>query len=95
MADNLAILASVDFRWVDERFLEITNQPADRAPSYTVVNGRIGLAAVDGRWDVAIFARNIFNEEYLTYVNNLPGPGFKLDIFGERRTIGLSAGYYF
>ena len=28
----------VDFRWVDERFLEVTNQPADTADSYTVVN---------------------------------------------------------
>lgn len=95
ISGDVAVLASVDFRWVDERFLEITNEPADLAPSYIVVNGRIGLAEINGKWDVAIFARNIFNEEYLTYVNNLPGPGFKLDIFGERRTIGVALGYSF
>lgn len=91
----LAILASADFRWTDERFLEITNQASELAGSYTVVNGRIGLASVDGRWDISVFAKNLFNEKYLTYVNNLPGPGFKIDIFGERRTIGISAGYQF
>jgi|GEM_PF-1839122 len=95
VTDTLGILASADARWVDSRFLELTNQPVDFAPSYIVVNGRIGVASLDGSWDVALYAKNLFNEEYLTYMNNLPGPGFKLDIFGEKRSIGIEFGYYF
>ncbi len=88
---NLALLASADARWTDDRFLEITNQPADAAPSYVVANARLGIGEIDGRWNVIAYVRNITNEAYLTYINNLPGVGFKLDIFGERRTWGLAA----
>ena len=87
--------SQVDFRWVDERFLEVTNQPVDTADAYTVVNLSIGIAARDGTWDAALWVKNLTDEQYLTYINNLPEVGFKLDIFGEQRSIGLSAGYYF
>lgn len=95
ISENVAFFISADARWVDDRFLEITNAPADAAGSYTVVNGRIGLTEIDGKWDLTLFAKNLFNERYLTYTNNLPGPGFKLDIFGEQRSFGLSVGYKF
>ncbi|MEO0412109.1 MAG: TonB-dependent receptor [Pseudomonadota bacterium] len=94
-AKGLAVLASADARWTDDRFLEITNQPADGAPSYFVANARVGLGDIDGRWNVIAYVRNLTNEAYLTYINNIPGVGFKLDIFGERRTWGLAATYNF
>nr|WP_314441789.1 TonB-dependent receptor [uncultured Sphingomonas sp.] len=34
-------------------------------PSYTVVNGRIGIQGPDRRWAVELWAQNIFNEDYL------------------------------
>ncbi|MEM7569238.1 MAG: TonB-dependent receptor [Pseudomonadota bacterium] len=94
-AQGLAILASADARWTDDRFLEITNQPVDAAPSYFVANARVGLGDIDGQWNVIAYVRNLTNEAYLTYINNLPGVGFKLDIFGERRTWGVAATYNF
>jgi outer membrane receptor protein involved in Fe transport len=95
IGNNLAALASVDARWTDDRFLEITNEPADAAPSYFVANARLGIGDQDGRWNVMAYVRNLTNEEYLTYINNVVGVGFKLDIFGERRTWGLAATYNF
>ncbi len=94
-SSNMAFAASLDFRWSDDRFLEITNQPSELADAYTVVNGQIGLIQLEGKWDISLFVKNLFDEEYLTYVNNLPGPGFKIDVFGETRTVGVSAGYNF
>ncbi len=87
--------AYLDFRWVDERFLEVTNQPADTADAYTVVNASIGLRSGDERWLFELWARNLADEEYVNYINNLPGPGFKLDIFGEQRSIGANVAYRF
>lgn len=83
------------FRWVDDRFLEVTNQPADAADAYTVIDANFGLVSVDGTWEFSLWARNLTNEEYVTYINNLPGPGFKLDIWGEQRAIGATLGYRF
>jgi len=85
----------LDFRWVDERFLEVTNQPADTADSYAVVNATLGIQSADGVWDASMWVKNLTDEKYLTYINNLPGPGFALDVFGEQRTIGATVGYKF
>ena len=85
----------IDFRWVDERFLEVTNQPADTADSYAVFNASLGVQSSDGVWNASLWVKNLTDEEYLVYVNNLPGAGFALDVFGEQRTVGVSVGYKF
>ena len=82
-----------DYRWVDDRFLEATNQLFEKADSYWVVNMRAALASQDGKWEVAVWGKNLFDEEYLTYVNNIGF--FKLDIFGEQRTFGANVRYNF
>lgn len=87
--------AYLDMRWVDDRFLEVTNQPADLGEAYTLVNGSIGFQTEDGQWDISIWAKNLTDETYLSYINNLPGPGFKLDLFGEQRSVGATVGYSF
>lgn len=87
--------AYADLRWVDERYLEVTNQPADLGEAYTVLNGGIGFQSEDNTWSLTIWGRNLTDETYITYMNNLPGPGFKLDIFGEQRSIGATVDYNF
>ena len=82
-----------DVRWTDERFLEASNLPFDRADAYTVVNARAGLQSQDGTWEMSIWGRNILDERYLTYINNIAF--FKLDIFGEKPTFGLDIRYKF
>lgn len=82
-----------DYRWVDDRFLEATNQLFEKADAYWVVNMRAAVASQDGKWEVAVWGKNLFDEEYLTYVNNIGF--FKLDIFGEQRTFGANIRYSF
>ncbi len=77
----------IDYRWVDDRFLEATNQVFDRASDYWVVNARVAIASSDGRQELALIGTNLTDEAYLTYINNIAF--FKLDIYGERRTLGL------
>jgi iron complex outermembrane receptor protein len=87
------VILMTDYRWIDDRFLEATNQPFDAAEAYWVVNLRGALASQDGKWEVAVWVKNAFDEEYLTYINNIAF--FKLDIHGETRTIGASLRYQF
>ncbi len=82
-----------DYRWIDDRFLEATNQLFEKADAYWVVNMRAALASQDGKWELAVWGKNLFDEEYLTYVNNIGF--FKLDIFGEQRTFGANIRYNF
>ena len=95
ISDSLNWLAYLDFRWVDERFLEVTNQPADTADAYAVVNASFGILSADETWDVSVWVKNLTDEDYLVYINNLPGPGFSLNVFGEQRTAGVSFSYNF
>ncbi|MBY0422119.1 MAG: TonB-dependent receptor [Parvularculaceae bacterium] len=87
LSNGFSLSIGADARWVAARYYEITNRPVDRAPSYFAADARIALAAASG-WEVSLFASNLFDAEYITYINNLPGVGFKIDIFGERRTVG-------
>ncbi|MBI1732904.1 MAG: TonB-dependent receptor [Gammaproteobacteria bacterium] len=91
--DGWDLVLMTDVRWTDDRFLEASNLPFDKADSYTVVNARGGVQSQDGTWEISIWGRNIFDEEYLTYINNIPF--FKLDIFGEKATFGGNIRYNF
>ncbi|MBI2969974.1 MAG: TonB-dependent receptor, partial [Gammaproteobacteria bacterium] len=82
-----------DYRWIDDRFLEATDQAFDRADAYWLVNMRAAVTSQDGRWEVALYGTNLFDEEYLSYINNIAF--FKLDIFGEPRTFGATVAYRF
>ena len=41
-------------------------------PSYAVVNGAIGVTSANGQWTVAVFARNLFNQNYVAGIFDLP-----------------------
>jgi iron complex outermembrane receptor protein len=83
----------VDYRWVDDRYLEATNQVFDLADAYWLVNLRGSVFSDDGRWEASVYATNLFDEDYLSYINNIAF--FKLDIFGEPRTVGATIRYRF
>ena len=91
VADGLDLILGMDYRWIDDRYLEATNQVFDKADDYWVANLRVALAAE--KWEVAVYGTNLFDAEYLTYINNIGF--FKLDVFGERQTFGMSARYRF
>jgi iron complex outermembrane receptor protein len=82
-----------DARWTAARYLQINNEPFSRAWSYTVVNSSIALAADDDTWRISIWGKNVFNKDYLTYINNIAY--FKIDIHGEPATFGVSGSLRF
>jgi iron complex outermembrane receptor protein len=86
-------MLGVDYRWVDERYLEATNQPFDKVDDYWIANVRASISSPDGHWDVALYGTNIFEEEYITYINNISF--FQLEILGEPRTFGGIVSYNF
>ena len=56
-------------------------------PSYTVVNGRIGIHGPDRRWAVELWAQNLFNEDYLQVAIDATAQGS-----GTQR--GVEQGFY-
>lgn len=87
IGETLDIIAQTDARYTAARYLESTGQIFDRAPSFWVQNARVALASSKG-WEFAIWGRNIWDKEYLTYLNNVGF--FRVEIYGDPASYGAS-----
>jgi iron complex outermembrane recepter protein len=68
-------------------------------PAYAVVNGAVGVASADGRWQAAVFVRNLFDQNYVTSIFDLPfdsAGGFGQFVTRDaQRTVGVQANVRF
>jgi len=77
-----------------ETFYDIQNAPVSREDGYTVGNLRFSYTSGDGAWELAAFAHNITEEEYLAYTFDFTGVfGFNQQAYGPPRWVGLSLQY--
>jgi iron complex outermembrane receptor protein len=86
---DLAISADANFR--SSQYFNSTNTPNALEPGYWLLNGRVAISGKDDRWSIGVFAKNLTKTVYRTYVNDLPGFGWLLNVYGNPRTFGLSA----
>ena len=56
-----------DVYYTDDFCFSALCAPVEQEDSYTVANARIAYGAGDGRWEVAAFVNNLFEEEYRVY----------------------------
>lgn len=95
---NIAFNATYSF--TDERNgggrKEFATFQADRQDDFAVLNARLGwyqLPVFDGVLDVAVWSKNVLDEEYsVNNVHNLPQAGRSV-MFGEPRSYGLDLIY--
>ncbi len=76
-------------------FTNISNIPVTESGGYTLFNGRASVYSSDDGWQVSVWAKNIFNEEYSTWVNNLNSTFRVLRATGMPRTFGIELSYAF
>ena len=70
--------------------------PVEAEESYTVANARIGYAAPDGRWEIAAFVNNLFEEEYRVYAfDSSLFSGVVAGVYGKPLTYGVTASFRF
>jgi iron complex outermembrane receptor protein len=96
------LTASADYSFVDDHF-PYHNQPSadlTRIASYSVFNARVSLSEIaDSRFNLAIWGRNILDEEYR--INGLPLADANgvfvggLNYYGDPATFGLELSYQF
>jgi iron complex outermembrane recepter protein len=67
-----------------------------RVPGYDLTNVRVGLRTADGRWDLQVWARNLFDRKYeISQVPILFNSGALSALVGDPRTIGATVGARF
>ncbi len=85
-----------DFHYRSEHFFSLTQAEAVTENGYAVVNARISYATADQKWEAAIFANNLFDEEYLVQTFDLATVlGMTEQYYGLPRWIGGSIAYNF
>ncbi|NOX50481.1 MAG: TonB-dependent receptor [Gammaproteobacteria bacterium] len=81
---------SANWSWVDERFLEVENQPDHLVDSYSTIDASIAIGAASGKWRASLWGRNLGDDIHVTYVNDVPGFGLFLPINSDPMTYGLT-----
>lgn len=101
LGGNLELRTNLDVMYTDSFFTVQDLDPNTQSDSYSKTNLRIGLASVTGNWEVALVGKNIFDEQTLSYSNDLtfsaqPGRGNTYNqLLDPPRTIGIQGRYRF
>ena len=85
------VYLGVDYSYRSSLYSAATDSIYTRLPQLTLVNARLGLRSPDGRWDVYLWARNLFGENYYQFI--APGVGNTGQLTGELgdpRTFGAT-----
>ncbi|WP_034158288.1 TonB-dependent receptor [Sphingomonas sp. ERG5] len=79
--------------------LSVAGDPGTRIPAYGLLNGTIGVGAIDGRLRLSVYGRNLLDTLFIARLRPLPfGPtgSYLQTVAGEgRRTIGVRLDYAF
>lgn len=87
---------NIDFQWQDDTYSGPDKESLN--DSYSIVNGRAQLANIampQGDLRVALWGKNLTDEEYTTITTNFSSAGFTAAMFGTPRTFGVDAIYEF
>jgi iron complex outermembrane receptor protein len=57
--------------WYDDQYLEVTNGRSSLQPSYNVTNASVTWTDPSDRFEVTLWAKNIFDKAYRAYTLNL------------------------
>ena len=80
-----------DGKWLGAHKLSLIDNPATNENAYYTLDGRLSYAAADGRWEVALYSRNLTNQQYRLVATPFASfDGSLIDVFGPPRTFGGS-----
>ena len=82
-----------DFTTRTRHWAEATNDPVSRIEGYTLLNASIGIGSQNNDWRVSLWVKNLTDEEYTQYINDLSGLSAILNTPGYPRTFGLNVAF--
>ncbi|NIB40186.1 TonB-dependent receptor [Pseudomaricurvus alkylphenolicus] len=95
LSDSIGLELVANYSWNDERYLEIQNADDHWVDSYHTLDLSASLVGEDGRWRVTAWGKNVTDEDYLRYINDVPAFGLFLAINAEPANYGVSFSYQF
>jgi iron complex outermembrane receptor protein len=83
----LALQPSVSYR--SSQFFSTDNNPLLKQKGYWLLGGRIAVKDEDGRWEAALFGRNLTRKKYINFAVDLADFGFVEQFQGQPRSFGV------
>ena len=94
LGSNGSLSYQIDGNYKSDHFFDVSNIDVSRQGGYTVHNARIGWVSPNENLEVSLWAKNLFEKEYLVYTFDFTGlAGFNQQFFGQPRWLGVSAKY--
>jgi iron complex outermembrane receptor protein len=89
---SLDFFATVNYR--SKVFFDIRNDPLLTQDGLWLTNGRITYVSPDTHWELAVFGKNLTDEDYVDYGVNLTSIFGLLELnVGAPRTVGVELTY--
>ena len=79
----------------DGYYAQLTNAPNTKIPSFKLYNSRVSFTDNNERYELSVFAKNIFNEKYYSYAFDIASNGFTEQTLGQPRWVGVEGRYNF
>ncbi len=84
-------IAHLNYRFMSDYNTGSDLDPLKKQPAFALWNGRIGVRSADKRWQVDLWAQNLFDRDYRQVVIGSPlQTGSYSAFLGDPRTVGLS-----
>lgn len=95
--NNMTVRLQGDYSYASKRYFNSFQQDAiSSRGSYKLFGARISLISADDDWTIALWGRNLTNEDYVVDSTDLSGVfGFIPLFYGDRRSYGLDLTYHY
>jgi iron complex outermembrane receptor protein len=95
LTDNLVTIARLEHNFTDSFYLDQDLDGNLKNDTVNLVNMRLTLANVDRVWEVAVWGRNLLQEEYYSFGLDIPTVGGYAGVTAPDITYGLTMRYNF
>ncbi len=93
LGSGASIAAKVDYRYQDKSFYDPDESPLTLIPSYSLINARVAYTSKSGAWEIAAWAKNLGDEEYVRHIFSQRGGTVTFANYGAPRQVGLTFTY--
>ncbi|WP_380873978.1 TonB-dependent receptor [Sphingomonas sp. DBB INV C78] len=91
VGDDMRAYVNMDYAYRSDFYTTYNLAMDSLASGYGVTNARIGIRGIGEGWDLSIFARNLFDTNYISIINpSAFNTGQSTAILGDPRTYGVT-----
>lgn len=90
LADDLVSITRLEHSYVDSFFLDGDLDPRLKNDDVDLINLRLTLTDTDRDWEVALWGRNLLDEEYFAFAIDIPVMGGYAGVVAPQKTFGIT-----